>query len=369
MYWTEEALEKSLEKIRRNIENIGERFPHVAPGGVYNDQGPYFWVSGFWPGLLWLLYQETEDNEALRLARKLEDDLDQVLDGFMTIHHDVGFMWLPSAVIDYKVTGNEKSRIRGLKAASHLAGRFNLAGRFIRAWNDEVKPDSQGWAIIDCMMNLPLLFWASREYDDPRFKHIAIAHADTVVKNFIRPDNTACHIVSFDPETGERLESLGGQGQDGDSAWARGQAWAIYGMAIAYRETGKEEYLNASKNIAGYFISHLREDKAPVWDFRAVKDHRWALDTSASACAASGLLELYSLMEDGPDRDFCYDQALAILKGLYDNYFDDSMENQSMIQMGTVHFPAGKNINVPIIYGDYFFTEALVKLKHKPNIF
>ena len=147
------------------------------------------------------------------------------------------------------------------------------------------------------------------------------------------------------------------------------KAWAIYGMAIAYRETGKEEYLNASKNIAGYFISHLRDDKAPVWDFRAVKENRWALDTSASACAASGLLELYSLMEDGPDRDFYYEQALAILKGLYDHYFDDSKENQSMIQMGTVHFPAGKNINVPIIYGDFFFTEALIKLKHKPNIF
>lgn len=369
MNWTDEALNKALDKIEKNIDRIGEHFPHVAPGGIYNDQGPYFWVSGFWPGLLWLLYEETENERALKLARTLEDRLDEVLDGFMTIHHDVGFMWLPSAVIDYKLTGNEKSLVRGLKAASHLAGRFNPAGPFIRAWTDKVNAGSQGWAIIDCMMNLPLLFWASKEMNDPRFYHIAVAHADSVLKNFIRPDNTSAHIVSFDPYTGEKIENLGGQGQDGNSAWARGQAWAIYGMAIAYRETGKEEYLTASKNIAAYFLSHLPEDKVPVWDFRAYEENRWALDSSASACTASGLIELSSLMEDGPERNFFYQQALDILKGLYENYFDDSQSSQSMLKMGTVHFPAGKNINVPIIYGDFFFTEALIKLKHQTNIF
>ncbi len=369
MNWTQEALEKSLKKIELNIDRIGEHFPHVAPGGIYNDQGPAFWVSGFWPGLLWLLYEETGNERALELARKLEDRLDEVLDGFVTLHHDVGFMWLPSAVIDYKLTKNPESQIRGLKAASHLAGRFNLAGQFIRAWTDKVQKNCQGWAIIDCMMNLPLLFWASKETADPRFRHIATAHADMVLKQFIRPDNTSAHIVSFDPETGEKIENLGGQGQSGTSAWARGQAWAIYGMAVAYRETGKEEYMTASKNVAAYFLSHLPEDKVPCWDFRADPENTWAFDSSAAACTASGLLELSSLMEDGPDKGFYYAQALAILKGLYEHYFDDSQENQSMIQKGTVHFPAGKNINVPIIYGDFFFTEALIKLKHNTNIF
>ncbi len=140
-------------------------------------------------------------------------------------------------------------------------------------------------------------------------------------------------------------------------------------MAIAYRETGKEEYMTASKNVAAYFLSHLPEDKVPCWDFRADPENTWAFDSSAAACTASGLLELSSLMEDGPDKEFYYAQALAILKGLYDHYFDDSEENQSMIQKGTVHVPAGKNINVPIIYGDFFFTEALIKLKHNTNIF
>ena len=278
-------------------------------------------------------------------------------------------MWLPSAVIDYKLTGNKTSRVDGLKAASHLAGRFNPAGPFIRAWTDEVNPHSKGWTIIDCLMNLSLLFWASKEMDDPRFYNIACAHADTVLKNFIRPDNTSAHIVSFDPYTGEKIENLGGQGQGPDSAWARGQAWAIYGMAITYRETGKEEYLNTAKNVAGYFLSHLPEDKVPVWDFRADKENRWAKDSSASACTASGLLELSSLLPEGPEKEFYYQQALGILKGLYNHYYDDSEKNQSMIQMGTVNFPVNRFINVPIIYADFFFTEALITLKHPTNIF
>lgn len=369
MSWTEEALLKSLLKIERNIEEIGEHFPHVEYDGIYNDQGASFWTSGFWPGMLWLLYQEKKDENAFRLARRLERKLDEVLDGFVSIHHDVGFMWLPSAVIDYKLTGSDEARIRGLKAASHLAGRFNLAGQFIRAWTDEVNPESKGWAIIDCMMNIPLLFWASREMKDPRFYHIAKAHADTVLRCFIRPDNTSAHIVSFDPYTGEKIGSLGGQGKDGDSAWARGQAWTIYGMALAYRETGNKEYMTAAKNAADYFLSHLPADRVPYWDFRSEAKDRFALDSSASACTASGLLELCSLMEDCTEKEFYYEQALMILKSLYENYADFSEKTQGMIQKGTVNYAKNKHVNVPIIYGDYFFVEALIKLKHPTNIF
>lgn len=369
MNWTEEALERCLDRIGQNMERIGEHFPHVAYDNVYNDQGPAFWVSGFWPGLLWLRYQGTKDEKALELARRLEDVMDSVLDGFMTLHHDVGFMWLPSAVIDYKLTGNEASKIRGLKAASHLAGRFNLAGQFIRAWTDRVQVGTQGWAIIDCMMNIPLLFWASKETNDPRFYHIAKAHADTVLRCFLRPDNTSAHIVSFDPYTGEKIENLGGQGKDPDSAWSRGQAWAIYGMAVAYRETGKEEYLTASKNVAAYFLSHLPGDKVPYWDFRTDEANKWVKDSSAAACAASGLLELHSLVKEEAEKQFYLDQALAILKGIYDNYFIASDDSQAMISCGTVNYAKKKHVNVPIIYGDYFFTEALLKLKGLTSIF
>lgn len=367
--WADKALEMSLSKIEKNIDRIGEHFPHVAYDGVYNDQGPAFWVSGFWPGLLWLYYEETKDERALDLARALEKRMDEVLDGFVTLHHDVGFMWLPSAVIDYKLTGNETSKVRGLKAASHLAGRFNLAGRFIRAWTDEVDPNSTGWAIIDSMMNIPLLFWASRETKDPRFYHIADAHAETVLKYFVRPDNTTAHIVSFDPYTGAKIENLGGQGKDADSAWARGQAWLIYGMAVAYRETEKEVYCTAAKNTVNYFLAHLLEDQVPYWDFRTDQKDQFVLDSSSAVCTASGLLELCSLMADGPEKIFYYKKALQILEGLYTYHYDTSENSQAMILHGTVNYAKKKHVNVPIIYGDYFFTEALIKLKHKTNIF
>ena len=241
MHWFDEALEKSFEKIEKNISEIGLCFPHVAYKGKYNHEDKTFWTAGFWPGMLWLLYRETGNKDAKELAIRLEEEMDEILDGFITLHHDVGFMWLPSAVMDYKMTGSEQARIRGLKAASHLAGRFNLAGKFIRAWTDEVNPHSKGWVLIDCMMNLSLLFWASKEMDDPRFYHIACEHIDTVLKHFLRDDYTVPHIVSFDPYTGERIETIRGQAMRTDTAWSRGQAWAIYGMIIAYRETERKE--------------------------------------------------------------------------------------------------------------------------------
>lgn len=369
MDWMEEALEKCLNKIERNITEIGEYFPQVAYEGRYNQEDKTFWTAGFWPGLLWLLYRESGNTAARDLAVKLEEDLDEILDGFVHLHHDVGFMWLPSAVMDYRLTGSEQARIRGLKAASHLAGRFNQAGRFIRAWTDEVNPHSKGWALIDCMMNLPLLFWASRETDDPRFYHIACAHTDTVLNHFIREDFTVPHIVSFDPYTGEKIGVISGQAMNEDSAWSRGQAWAIYGLAVAYRETGKKECLDAAKNMANYFLSHLPSDQVPYWDFRSKPELQWVKDSSAAACTASGLMELSSVLEDETEKKFYQDQGKAILKGLYDHYWDTSEHSQAMLLGGTVNCLKKRHINVPIIYGDFFFTEGLLKAKGKKGIF
>ncbi len=369
MGWEREALEKTLKKVSDNIEKIGFSYPHVSLEGAYNDEGPGFWTSGFWPGLLWLLYQETGEKKAKELAVRLEEGMDGVLDYFLTLHHDVGFMWLPSAVAHYREDGNETSRQRGLKAASHLAGRFNLAGRFLRAWNDEIEAGSQGWSIIDSMMNLPLLYWASGELDDPRFFHIAKAHTDTVLRAFLRPDSTVPHIVRFDPVTGEKLENLGGQGKGPDSAWSRGQSWALYGLAIAGRETGGQIYKDAAKNIANFVLSHLPEDKVPWWDYKAEKEERSARDSSAAACAASGLLELAGVLEEESDREFFREQAAAILKGLYENWADFSGSEQGILRQGTVSYPAGRHVNVPIIYGDYFFLEALIKLQSPLKVF
>lgn len=367
--WIDEALDKTLRKVERNIEAMGFRYPHVSIMGKYNDQGPKFWTSGFWAGILWLYYSISKDEDAKMLAIRLEEGMDEVLDGFLSLHHDVGFMWIPTSVAHYSYDGDLKARLRALKAASHLAGRFNPSGRFIRAWNDDVMADSQGLAIIDCMMNLSLLYWAGRELSDPRFINIATSHTDTVLASFRRPDGSYPHVVSFNPVTGEKICNLGGQGYGPKSAWARGQAWALYGMAIGYRETKDARYLSAAKEAANFFISNLPGTKVPLWDFRAPVENRDAEDSSASACAASGLLELSSLTENDSESAYYREQAMEIMKGLYLHYSDYSEKEQAIILRGTVNYPAGRNINVPIIYADFFFLEALLKLKGNMGLF
>lgn len=367
----EQAYQASLDKIRRNCPVIGVSFPHVAigPHGEYNNEKPNFWTGGFWGGLLWLAYRETFDPKLLETAIALEQVQDRPLDEYMHIHHDVGFMWLPTAVAHYRQTGCPESRVRGLKAASHLMGRFNLNGRFIRAWNDEVFENSQGWAIIDCMMNIPLLYWASKELNDPRFSQVAVAHADTVLKSFLRPDGTVPHIVHFDPQTGEKIENMGGQGKSADSAWSRGQAWAIYGMAISYRETGHQRYLDAAKKVARKFWSSLPDDKVPYWDFCTEEKDTWVKDSSAACCAASGMLEIARLVDDPEESAFFTNCALELLQSMVDHCacFDDT--TQGIIRYGTVSYPANRHVNVPIIYGDFFFVEALAKWKGLPGLF
>lgn len=365
------AYDRAIEKIIRNHKNIGVSFPHVAieEGGIYNREPADFWTGGFWGGLLWMAYRETKKITLYETACAIEQEQDAILNEFVHLHHDVGFMWLPTAVMHHREDGNKSSLIRGLRAASLLAGRFNLAGRFIRAWNEEVQENSQGIAIIDCLMNLPLLYWAARMTNDPRFCHIAKAHADTVLETFMREDGTVPHMVRFDPETGEKIENLGGQGKGPDSVWSRGQAWAIYGFAVSYRETGELRYLEAAKKCARWFMEHLPENQIPYWDFSAGEEERFAKDASAACCAASGMLEIWKVLgNNGQGKDF-RDMAVRLLEALTKECacFDD--QTQAIIRYGTVSYPHNRHVNVPIIYGDFFYVEALSKLKGQEGIF
>ncbi|OJU16384.1 MAG: glycosyl hydrolase [Clostridiales bacterium 43-6] len=357
--WIKEAYDKSIEKVTRTSKRIGDSFPHVSINGTYDSENPYWWTNGFWPGLLWLVYHETKDESLKRIAESCEKKLDERLHDFYSLDHDVGFLWMPSSISNYKTTGNETSRRRAMIAASHLAGRFNIAGRFIRAWEHSGEIPT-GWAIIDCMMNLPLLYWASEITQDPRFKHIAVAHALTAMDRFIREDGSTNHIVCFDPETGEHIGERGGQGYSPTSAWSRGNSWAIYGMALSARYTGKAEFLQAAKKTAAFFIKNLEDDFVPFWDFRAPVEDPMPRDTSAAACAACGLLEIAELVSDG-EKDFYITTAKNIVKSLYENYGAWDEDEEALIIGGTVHRPADSNVNVPIIYGDYFFFEALYR--------
>ena len=213
--WLEEVYGRICAKMDATVERNRHKIPYTAENGVFNDMSekdPTWWTNGFWGGILWQLYHATGKELYRETAEELEDKLDQCLMNHKGMDHDSGFRWLPTSVVNYRLTGNERSYNRARLAADNMAGRFNPAGHFIRAWNDWGDGQKTGWAIIDCMMNLPLLYWAYEQIEDPRYLQIATAHADMAMKCFIRPDGSAKHIVEFDPATGEYICSHGGQG-------------------------------------------------------------------------------------------------------------------------------------------------------------
>lgn len=347
-------------KVDRMIALIGAKSPHVAGAdGKYDDQRIDWWTSGFWPGLLWVMHEVTDEDRYKESAWEWDERLERQMLLPNSFDHDVGFHFLPTAVVKHRLTGDEDAKRRALFAANFLAGRFNLNGQFIRAWNGNM----HGWSIIDTSMNLSLLYWASLESGDPRFAQIATAHANTVLKHFIREDGSVRHIVCFDPLTGEYDETLGGQGAAPDSGWSRGAAWALYGMANTYRYTGDAAYLRASQRVAHYFLANLPEDHVPHWDFRASETLEGEpRDSSAGAIAASGLLELAGLLAEKEGRVY-REAAERMIGSLYANYgtWDDA-EHEAILKHGTGHKPAGQNVDVSLIYGDYFFVEAVAKL-------
>ncbi|MDR9855478.1 glycoside hydrolase family 88 protein [Paenibacillus sp. VCA1] len=350
---------QAQQKVDRLMAKGPELAPHATKDGEYDGLTLDNWISGFWPGMLWIYYDITGDEKYRNAAWEWDIRMERLMLEENRFHHDVGFQFLPTSVLKYKLTGDPDGRRRGLAAANFLAGRFNLAGQYLRAWNK----DLPGWAIIDCLMNLSILFWAAEESGDPRFIHIAKAHADMALRHMIRPDGSTCHIAVFDPANGELLEYKGGQGYAADSCWSRGNAWALYGMANAYRFTGDIRYLHASQRIAHHFIASLPEDHVPPWDFRVPNQEAEPRDTSAAAIAASGLLELAALT--APEVGAMYHQAaeriLASLSEEYSAFHDNGHEG--ILYGATGHKPEGVNVNVSLIYGDYFYVEALAKLR------
>jgi unsaturated chondroitin disaccharide hydrolase len=309
--------------------------------------------------MLWQMYYATKQEKYKTAAEGVEKRLDVALEDFEGLHHDVGFMWLPSAVANYNMTGNKKSKSRGLHAANILAGRYNPHGKFIRAWNG----DRVGWIIIDCMMNIPLLHWASNITNDPRFSYIAIDHADTAIKRLLRPDGSCNHIAILDPENGEMIEAPGGQGYESGSAWSRGQAWALYGFALSYYHTKDERYLDAAKKVAHYFIANISTtDYVPLVDFRAPEEPVM-YDTTAGTCAACGLLEIADAVPEYQKRLYV-NTAVNILKATDRRFCNWNSDEDAIVTngMGQYHCE-GRDYCIPIIYGDYYFIEAVLKLK------
>jgi unsaturated chondroitin disaccharide hydrolase len=281
--------------------------------------------------------------------------------GYEKLHHDVGFMWLHTAVANYRLTGSNDSRRRGLHAANLLAGRYNPAGKFIRAWNR----DCTGWIIIDCLMNVPLLYWASKETGDPRFAMIAKIHAGTAIEKLVRPDGSCNHIAVLSPETGECLETPAGQGYASGSSWSRGQSWAVYGFALSFCHSGDQKYLDTAKKIAHYCISNFAlNDWLPPVDFRAPASPV-KYDSTAAMITACGLLEIAAHTAEN-ERGLYADAAVKLLRAGEKAFADWDIERDGIIGKGTGSYHGGADdTEVPIIYGDYFFVEAILRLLEK----
>lgn len=367
--WLKETLEKTMKKIDIVSDRSKGIIPYTTVNGRFDDKATSnngndinWWTNGFYGGMLWFMYEETKNEKYKDMARDIADKLSACFDRFYNLDHDMGFLWMPTDVADYRLTGNDDGRRRGLHAANILAGRFNPVGNYIRAWNDgigkENGPTSNvGWCIIDCMMNLPLLYFASEETKDPRFKQIAMLHADMALKNFIRDDGSVNHIVEINPETGEFVQSFGGQGYGLGSSWTRGQSWALYGFYLSYYHTHEERYLNAAKKIAAYFIENIPENGLIPVDFRQPKEP--AYEDSTAACISScGLIELYK--ETGDEKYL--NAAVKMLKALSENRCDFTDKTDNIVNYCTASYHSNDH-HFAIIYGDYFFLEALLKLK------
>lgn len=372
--WAEDTLKKVREKMAWVSEKNRDKIPYTTDEhGNYDDRsdenvlwnlddGLNWWTNGFWGGIMWLLYQDTKEEKYAEIARISTKKMEKCFDQYYGLHHDVGFMFQPTAVADYRLTGNEDAKRVAMHAANLLAGRFNPVGRFIRAWNNVGDSDTRGWAIIDCLFNISLLYWASEESGDPRFRQIAMMHADTVMENFIRPDGSVCHIVEFNPETGEMVKSHGGQGYGEGSSWTRGQGWALYGFTNSYTHTGKKEYLDTAKRVAHYCIANLPENGIIPVDFRQPKEPAW--EDSCGACViAGGLLEVAKYVPE-LEKNMYMHAAVKILKAIAETRADWSKDCDAIVQNCTGAYHSEMH-HFTMVYADYYFIEALYKIVDK----
>ena len=320
-----------------------------------------WWTSGFYPGTLLYLYEATGDQELWDLATQKLDDLEP--EQYNTGTHDLGFMLYCSFGNAFRMKENEKYKQIMIQGAESLASRFSPNVGQIQSWG------SGQWkypVIVDNMMNLEFLMWAARESGNERFKEIAVTHADNTIKNHFREDNSSYHVIDYDPENGEVIAKQTHQGLSDESAWARGQAWGLYGFTVMYRETMDTRYLDQAVKIAEFTLNHpqMPDDMIPYWDYNVDVDESTLRDASAAAINASALLELSKYVED-PQSEKYLESAKKILINLSnEEYRAKEGENGGFILKHSVgHLPAGSEVDVPLTYADYYFIEALLRYK------
>ena len=280
------------------------------------------------------------------------------------ITHDLGFLFTLSARAQWQLTGDEQARHLALLAAGELVKRYHPQGKYIQAWGQIGDPVEGGRAIIDTMMNLPLLFWAFEQTGNSEFYRPAREHAETSLRYLLRPDGASYHTFFFDQETGEPIGPRTHQGYADDSLWARGQAWAIYGFALAAEWCKEPSFLEAAQRAARRFVSELPPDGVPTWDLRLPGDAPHYRDSSAGAIAACGMLRLARLKGGQEGVDF-HNLACMLLDALAAHCLETEPEAQGLLRHGTYHAHKGLGVDTYFICGDYFFLEALLAAEGK----
>lgn len=373
-----EAMERCVAQVLRNLPAFEEHFPDAnSEGNFYTPGGnPYRdddWTSGFWTGEVWLAYENTSDEARraqLRRAgeKQVETFLERINKKLAVNHHDMGFLFSPSCVAAYKLTGNIHARQAAVKAADQLMTRYQSAGGFLQALGDMHSADDRR-LIIDCLLNVPLLYWAAEVTGRERYRQVADNHIRTAMRYIIREDNSTWHTVFIDPD-GNFVRGATCQGYRDSSAWTRGQAWGIYGTAIAYKNTRRPEYIECFKRISDYFLRHLPEDLCPFWDlsFGNGDEGKEPRDSSSAAIAACGFLEMRKYLSE-KDAGFYTSASKKLLLSLIRGYqvADPNISNGQLLHgvyARKTPFNTCKNAGVDecVIWGDYYFMEALNRL-------
>ncbi|MGW1287608.1 glycoside hydrolase family 88 protein [Streptomyces sp. NPDC002586] len=350
-----------------------EKLRAVAPGvsafpvgtkfekWVFSQSGD--WVGGFWPGTLWMAYLYSKDETfrtlALDSARKLAPRR------YDTSTHDLGFLFYPSWVTAWRLTGDDSWRAGAVQAADSLIQRYNPRGHFIRAWGALNDPDNAGRVIMDTIMNLDLLAFASRQTGDEKYLHVAVEHAKTAQRVFPRQDGSTPHIFDFDPATGAPIGPNTVQGYSPASCWSRGQAWGIYGFTTMYRRTGDQQFLSTARKLADFAVGALTSDYVPAWDYRAPQQPYDIKDASAGAVMACGLLDLSAATGRPEYRQV----ALRILTALSDTCLTrKSTRAEAIVARCTRNRPAEDGIEVSLPYGDYYLLEGILRVLQPQDV-
>jgi unsaturated chondroitin disaccharide hydrolase len=355
------AFDLCVGKTRLNIRRLADEPKSAAwalDGNYFNFPEGFYeignWTSSFFTGMALIAWRQTEDeyflNQVLRLASSYHT---KVFSHHGDTHHDLGFLYSLYSVALYKLCGDQQHRDVGLRAAELLAQRFNERGDFIRAWGQIDTTEHDNMAIIDCLMNLPLLYWAFEETGNTHFYNIAVRHANMVIKHFVCMDYSVVHAVRFDLETGRLLGTDNACGYSKDSWWARGSAWAIYGLALSYSYTGDEEYLDAAIQISRAFIGQLDRETIPLWDFRLPPGCSPVRDASAAAIVVCGFQELAKHKVSDPVISRAKEALLSRLCSGDCLNFDENCPG--ILRSAYGDKPAYSS------WGDYFLMEALAR--------